>query len=296
MLPYLIAASPSLLFGTFSLILGRWQGDDRQKVFGIFAGAFLTALVATPFLGAKWSPQIVIISFISGVSAFIGIRDQTRCLRVLGVSRTMPISTGLQLVAASLAGVVLMGEWRGAGAMPVGLVAIAMLVAGVWLTSRREKGAEGDQLDWRLGARLLATSTVGLVGFLVIVQYFGISGRDAMLPQAVGYGLAALVLTSPRIMRDGDGRDTRWSRATIPFMVAGVLWAIAILVLMITSSMVGVATGFTLAQLGVILSTLGGIWWLGEHRTHRELIWTLAGLALVVAGAFVVGYAKSLDV
>ena len=76
MLPYLIAASPSLLFGTFSLILGRWQGDDRQKVFGIFAGAFLTALVATPFLGAKWSPQIV-ISTICSAPPLAPVKHQT---------------------------------------------------------------------------------------------------------------------------------------------------------------------------------------------------------------------------
>lgn len=294
MLPYLIAASPSLLFGAFSLILGRFPGADQQKVFGIFAGAFLTSLVAAPFLGATWTVQTTIIAMVSGVFAFIGLRDQTRCLRVLGVSRTMPISTGLQLVAASLVGVVLMGEWRGPGAMPVGMVAIALLVAGVWLTSRREKGAEGE-LDWRLGISLLATSTIGLVGFLALVQYFGISGRDAMLPQALGYGLAALVLTHPRFMRDADGVDARWRLSTIPFMVAGLLWACGILILMVTSSLVGIATGFTLAQLGVILSTLGGIWWLGEKRTRRELWWTLAGLALVVIGAVAVGLAKSLD-
>lgn len=297
MLPFLLALSPSLLFGTFSLLLGRLHGDDRQKVFGIFAGGLVAALIATPFLGAVWTPRSVLISVVSGLLVFFGLRDQTLCLRVLGVSRTMPISTGLQLVTVSLGGVLLMGEWRAPGAMPVGIAAIALLVAGIWLTSLRESGAAGGHLDWARGVRLLITSTLGLAGFLLITQYFGISGRDAFLPQAVAFFVAALALTGPRFLPvDGVTADTRWSRRTLPFIGVGFIWGVAVLILQLTSSLVGVATGFTLAQLGVIISTLGGIWWIGEHRTRKELVWTLLGLALVIVGAAVVGVAKSMDV
>lgn len=292
----LLALSPSLLFGTFSLLLGRIHGDDRQKVFGIFMGGLVAALIATPFLGAQWTPKTVLVSAISGVCVFFGLRDQTLCLRVLGVSRTMPISTGLQLVNVSLWGVLLMGEWRAPGAMPMGMFAIALLVAGIWLTSRKESGTEAAELDWGRGVRLLITSTLGLGGFLLVVQYFGISGRDAFLPQAIAFGIAALALTGPRFLKGDGDTDTRWSKATIPFMFVGLLWGFGILILQLTSTLVGVATGFTLAQLGVIISTLGGIWWLKEHRTRKELIWTLLGLALVIAGAAAVGVAKGLDV
>lgn len=295
MLSYLFALSPSLLFGTFSLLLGRLHGDDKQKVFGIFAGGLVAALVATPFLGVHWTPKVVVVSVVSGLFMFFGLRDQTLCLRVLGVSRTMPISTGFQLVTVSLGGVILMGEWRSPGAMPVGMAAIALLVAGIWLTSLREQGTEGAQLDWPRGIRLLITSTIGLAGFMLTSQYFGISGRDAFLPQAIAWSVAALLLTGPRFIADGGPVDTRFRKQTIPFVFVGMIWGVAILLIQLTSNLVGVATGFTLAQLGIIISTLGGIWWIGEHRTRKELVWTLLGLALVIAGAVVVGIAKGLD-
>ena len=56
------------------------------------------------------------------------------------------------------------------------------------------------------------------------------------------------------------------------------------------------SSGFTLSQLGILISTPLGIWWLHETRTRKELRWTLIGVALVIVGAVLAGVAKTLDV
>ena len=58
---------------------------------------------------------------------------------------------------------------------------------------------------------------------------------------------------------------------------------------------VGVAVGFSLSQLSVIIATFGGIWILGEKRTKKEMIAISLGVFILVVGALMLGVAKSLD-
>ena len=301
----LLALVPSLILGSMSILLMYFGGTDRQKITGLLLGGFITSTIALPFLEPTWTPLSFAVSFISGVLLGWGLFDQTVCLRVLGVSRTMPISTGAQLLFMSLGGVILFGEWRGPGALPVGVVAIALLIAGVWMTSLEEKTVDvsgvavSRNLDWGRGTRLLVTSTFGLVVYVLVVRWFDISGTDAMFPQAVGYLLTGFLLTSGMVdrYRPAHLQDSqpRWSVTTYKQVGTGMLWGLAVLILQISTARVGVAVGFTLSQLGVILSTLGGIVLLGEHRTKKEAWWTAIGVGLVVGGAIMAGVAKALD-
>ena len=59
---------------------------------------------------------------------------------------------------------------------------------------------------------------------------------------------------------------------------------------------VGVAVGFSLSQLSVIIATFGGIWILGEKRTRKEMVAISLGVLVLVVGALLLGVAKSLDV
>ena len=51
----------------------------------------------------------------------------------------------------------------------------------------------------------------------------------------------------------------------------------------------GVATGFTLSQMNVVIATLGSIFLLGEKKTRKEMRFVLAGLAMVVIGGIMIG-------
>ncbi|MDO4257908.1 MAG: GRP family sugar transporter [Actinomycetaceae bacterium] len=290
----LLALVPSLILGVMTLLLIGLGGNDRQKIMGLFIGAFTLSALATPFLGPHWTPTTLVVAYISGLMLGWGLYDQTVSLGVLGVSRAMPISTGTQLALMSLGGVVLFGEWHTTGAMSAGIAAVICLVAGVWAVSRTEKvpGSQRPAVDWPRGARLIATSTCTLVGYLLLVRWFGIESKDVLLPQAAGYLSAGLLLTWPRSHAE---RGMRWGKATIRQIGTGMLWACAVLLLQITMVRVGVAVGFTLSQLGVIISTIGGIVLFGEQRTRKELWWTAIGVTLVVLGAILSGVARSLD-
>ncbi|VEH78363.1 hexose transporter GlcU [Bacillus licheniformis] len=63
--------------------------------------------------------------------------------------------------------------------------------------------------------------------------------------------------------------------------------------LFISQPRVGVATSFSLSQMGIVISTLGGIILLGEKKTKRQLIGIAIGIILIVAAGVLLGIAKA---
>ena len=64
-------------------------------------------------------------------------------------------------------------------------------------------------------------------------------------------------------------------------------------VLFISQPRVGVATSFSLSQMGIIISTLGGILILGERKTKRQLTGIVVGIVFIIAAGIMLGIAKS---
>lgn len=290
------ALVPSILFGLQTTLTGAVHTTDQQRVLGLTTGGFVFALAVTPFLGVEWNVRDVIVAFVTGLIVGWGLVDQIPAFNVLGVSRTMPVSTGGQLAAISLGGVLLFGEWRHGGALPVGIAAIIVLILGIWFVSRTEEGSDTKNLDWARGTRLLVTSTFAFSSYVLIGRAFGLDGPSILLPQATGYFLVALIAYAVNARRKEDEAPTLLSVPMAQMTALGLMWGAGVVLLQVGAGRVGVATGFTLSQLGILISTPLGILWLGEHRTGRELRWTVIGVALVIAGAVLAGVAKGLDV
>ena len=71
--------------------------------------------------------------------------ESIKSIDLMGVSRTMPISTGLQLVSTTLFGVIVFHEWSTTISVVLGVLALVCIIIGVILTSlqsEEEKNAE----------------------------------------------------------------------------------------------------------------------------------------------------------
>lgn len=269
-------------------------------------GSLLVGLLLFPFLPATYTPFGVLIAFISGVILALGIYFQLDAFKQIGVSGAMPITTGLQLIFISLGGVVLFSEWATTKSLTIGLFALLFLVLGSALTAWREKTAESAIPFWQFRKGLVLTflCTVAFVIYPLLVRWFDVDGFAVYVPQTVGLAITAALLNllPPRRLPDGslspeyahDG-GVCYNAHTIKLMVPGITWGTGVMLMMYSNATVGVATGFTLSQLGVIISTFGGIYLLGESRSRKELIATYLGVAALVVGAILVGLAKTYD-
>lgn len=281
-----IALIPAVMWGIMPLVVSKIGGKPKQQIIGTTLGALVFALGVFFFTNPEYTATIIIASFISGAFWSLGQMNQFRAFTQVGVSKTMPLSTGMQLVGTSLFGVFAFHEWGTTSKLVLGFSALALIIIGIFLTSYQQNKDENSGQNMKKGIITLLISSVGYVGYVVITRWFDISGWDAILPQALGMVIAGLLFSI-------KSEEKRFTKQTWLNMIPGIMWATGNLALLFSNKLVGIATGFSLSQMGVVISTIGGILFLGEKKTKKELVLVIIGVILVIIGGTMIGIAKS---
>ncbi|MGL4245818.1 GRP family sugar transporter [Lactiplantibacillus plantarum] len=272
---------PAIAWGVLPLIVSQLGGRPVNQIFGTAVGTLIASLVVQLIV----HPAINVISFIMAMIAgafwIIGQLGQYTGYANVGVSKTMPISTGLQLVGTSLVGVFLFGEWSTTIAKLVGGLGVLLLVIGVIMTSIQDR-QEVTGSNQRRTIVMLIVTTIGFIVFNAIPKALSASGIAIFLPESVGMMVAVIVY----MLISGQGRIVA-ERASWLNIIGGLVFSVASLTYIVSVSQNGVNTAFVVSQLSVVLSTLDGMVFLHERKSKRELVLTLSGLVLIVIGAVV---------
>ncbi|WP_056974856.1 GRP family sugar transporter [Holzapfeliella floricola] len=287
----IIAILPAILWGCMPIFTSKIGGRTVNQILGTTFGALLTAIVFFVALRPNITSEIFLFSFLSGLSWSLGQVLQYESFKALGVSKAMPISTGLQIVGTSFGGVLLFSEWASTSAKIAGFVAIIIIIGGIYLTTISEKTPENASNAPKIKTSsifwIFFFSTIGYVGFSIFPRYAAVQGFDGFLPQTIGMVLGALIC-----MFLPQNKDVRPLKETVTYknMLVGVIFAGGSLSYLISAGLNGVATGFTISQMNVVFSTLGGVYILKEAKTKKELTYTLIGLLLVIAGGIMISF------
>ena len=130
----------------------------------------------------------------------------------------MPISTGMQLVSATLFGVIVFHEWSTTTSVVLGvlaLICISLLESFSHLQSNEEKKRRTNR-KFQKGIVMLFISTLGYLVYVVIIRLFDIDGWSALLPQAIGMVLGGLMLTF---------KHQPFNKYAIRNIIPGLIWA-----------------------------------------------------------------------
>ena len=281
----LIALLPALFWGSVVLINVLVGGGPYNQIRGTTFGALIIGIILLLTGNAEFGdPTIIIVGLISGAFWALGQGYQLKSISLIGVSKTMPISTGLQLVGTTLFSAVFLGEWSTGTQVTLGLLAMVLLVIGIAITSIKGKNEASESTkNFGKAMPILLISTVGYVVYVVIAQIFGVDGMNALFFQSIGMAIGGLILSAKH---ETSIKSTVWT------LIPGVIWGIGNLFMFYSQPKVGVATSFSLSQLLVIVSTLGGIFLLGERKDKRQMTGIWAGIVLIVIAAFVLGNIK----
>ena len=231
------------------------------------------------------TPTVIGVGVVSGLFWALGQANQLKSIDLMGVSRTMPISTGLQLVATTLFGVIVFHEWSTTISVVLGILALVCIIIGVILTSlqsEEEKNAE-QAANFKRGIVILLISTVGYLVYVVVIRLFNVDGWSALLPQAVGMVLGGILLTF---------KHHPFNKYAIRNIIPGLIWAAGNMFYSFRSRVLS-RNKFSLSQMGIIISTLGGILILGEKKTKRQLTGIVVGIVFIIAAGIMLGIAKS---
>lgn len=279
----LIALLPALLWGSVVLINVKVGGSPYEQIMGTVLGAFIIGTITYFIVQPELNLKILAVGIISGAFWALGQGNQLKSVELIGVSKTMPISTGLQLVSTTLISVIFFNEWTTTKAVVLGIAALLLLVVGVILTSLKGDNEDGGNNNYKKALPILIISTIGYVTYVVIGQFFGVEGWDALFPQAIGMLIGGILLSFKHQPK---------KKNILKNIIPGVVWALGNMALFYSQPKVGVATSFSFSQMLVVVSTLGGIFILKEKKTKKQYIGIAIGIVLIIIAAFLLGLAK----
>ena len=299
----------SILIGLVPALGWGFQGIVMQKIGGTTAnkqmGMVLTALVMSVFVALvnpiAWTPALVAAAAVNGIPWAIAQILQIKSFEYLGVSRTMPLTSGEQLVFTALIGTFCFGEWTTTTQLALGFGGIALIIIGTVFTAFTEK-SDGDDVGRDAGAYvkgivITTISSLLYVAYATAARFFSVDSFQILLPQAL-FMLAATIVIAVFVSR-GESKDGVLGREEGVFgikswqnMVTGVLWSVANIAVLFSNQVNGVAVGWTLANMNLIFATLGGLFILHEKKTPKELRFVIAGMVLIALGGVAIGITK----
>lgn len=283
----LYALVPMFAWGSIGFVSNKIGGKPSQQTFGMTLGALLFALVVWLIVRPEMTLQLWIFGILGGFIWSIGQTGQFHAMQYMGVSVANPLSSGSQLVLGSLIGVLVFHEWTKPMQFVVGSLALLLLIVGFYFSSKQDDAnAQVNHLrNFSKGFRALTYSTIGYVMYAVLfnnIMKFDV--LSVILPMAFGMVLGAATFMSFKVSFD---------QYVIKNSVVGLLWGIGNIFMLLAASKAGLAIAFSFSQLGAIISIVGGILFLGETKTKKEMRWVVTGIICFIVGAILLGIVKS---
>lgn len=277
----IIALLPAIGWGIMPWIVNKVPASKpSNQILGVGLGATLVGIIVTIAKQPATSLPVFLISLLSGAFWTIGQIGQFISFTKIGVSKTMPISTGLQLVGNTLIGALIFSEWHSQNDFLFGSIALLVIIVGVILTAYTEKDADESKKATKKDFLFLILTTVGYLVYSAFPKTISANAESMFLPQTLGILLGAVIY-----LLFSKQQVAFKQKASYLDIFAGIAFGIAAYTYIISAQLNGVTNAFIYGQLSVIISTLGGMTLLGEKQEGKELLTTLAGLALIVVGA-----------
>lgn len=284
----LVALIPMFAWGSIGLVSGKIGGSANQQTLGMTIGALFFSTIIFFIVQPVITIQMVVIGILSGLFWSVGQNQQFHGMKYLGVSVGLPVSTGMQLIVNTIAGAVFFHEWKDSRDFLLGFIALGLLVLGAYLTARQDDDSgvktSNTMLDFNKGLRALIFSTIGYGAYTIIINAARLDPMGIILPQSIGMLIGASFFAFKKVKLD---------RYVWRNMSCGLLWGLGNICMLLTMRQLGLAISFSLSQMGIIISTLGGIYILGETKSKKEMRYVVIGCLFVILGGILLGYMKA---
>ncbi|MDF9830451.1 GRP family sugar transporter [Parabacteroides sp. PF5-6] len=277
---WLIAFIPIFSFGILPVVATRIEGKPIEQSMGVALGSVIFALIFFFFRRPELDASIFIISFLSGLCWAVGSLGQFAAIRYLGVSKSIPILNGGQIVTTSLLGI-LLGEWATTTSRAYGFAALILIIGGIVLTSYKEEKA-GEKTEWRKGLLINLMAILGYTAYIGILKYFQIDGWSTILPQSFGQ-VAGVVLIGLLFYKSFP-----MTRMAGKNSIGGLIWAVGNIALLISQLKLGLAVAYPVSQAAIVVAVLGGVFINKEHKNRKEWMAAVAGMAVIMAGLYLI--------
>jgi glucose uptake protein len=290
----LYALVPMFAWGLIGFVSNKIGGSANQQTLGMTFGAFIFSLGVFLIKQPTLTWPIILLGFAGGFLWSIGQNGQFHAMKYMGVSVAGPLSSGSQLVLGGLLGALIFGEWSTSLQYILGFIAFAILIIGFYFSAKRdpENQTQDTQLrNFSKGFRAVTYSTIGYVAYTILFNnlsslVFGIDvdTLTIIFPMSIGmiFGTYAF-----------SGFKIKLEPVVFKNILVGLMWGVGNVFMLLAADKAGLAIAFSFSQLGIIVSTIGSILFLGEKKTKKELGYVAIGTVLFVVGALLLAVVKS---
>ena len=292
---------PALLYAMVTVLMwGTWLAPAQnlpfknQQIRTFYVGvanlalATIVTLIVGGFAELTW--EIFWLPFVGGLIWAVSSWCAFTATRNLGMARAQGLWSPLNIVVSLIWGAVLFQEFptSGAGTQALFVLAVVIIIAGVVLIIRARSEAAANRSRREITIGLLGALGAGVLWgtYFIPIKLSQASLWIASWPLAVGIfvgsvGLVAFARQSPRLdQRSYYGRS----------LISGLMWGVGNYTMLLLVGELGAGRGFTIAQLGIVVNALIGIYLLKDPRPRtRAATLTLIGCVLAMVGSILLG-------
>jgi len=287
-LGYIFAILTILFFGSWAVPTKTLKIDSKVQAFWLTIGHFLLSLIVFAFFAQIISLKDAFAPFIAGVLWAVGIIAGYIGIKHLGITRALGIWIPIVLVTSALWGLLFFKEADVLGTQKLiqTIFAICLLtIASISVIV----SSSGEKKLGNVKVGLLASIILGLIhgSFFVPLRTSNLSIFVTFLPLTLGMVATTGILIAVNKLR------VKYDFFSIFRMIlAGLILGGGNYTALLTIHYLGVAQGYPLTQLGIIVNTLWGALVFREVTTFRGKVFIAVGVIVAIIGAIFLNSAR----
>ncbi|MCI1858435.1 MAG: GRP family sugar transporter [Sporolactobacillus sp.] len=271
---WLISLMPAIGWGLMPIISKKVGGTPRQQLFGSTVIALLISLVLELTYKIDYHYFDFLIAMLSGAFWAIGQLLLFAALQRVNVSKVIPISNGSQLIFTTLFSGFFLGEWSTIYDALISLLMLVIMILAIICLTRQDPLNRHESVLPISTVVLILFSSLFITAYVSVGSVFGISGLRILFPQSLGMFLTALLIVTT------EKKSSLFDKHILKNFITGISWALANVALFYSSAKIGVGLSFSISQMCIFISVLGGIVFLHERKTKKEITKITIGMLL----------------
>jgi glucose uptake protein GlcU len=287
-----MAFMTNLLLGSWAVPTKTLKVEPGTNAFWLTFGHFLLSLLLFSFVLQPIPLQDFLLFFLAGVLWGGGIFAGFYAIKQLGITRAFGTWIPIVVTVSALWGLLFFGEASrmGAGRVVLSIVALLILIFAALVVIVSMKGEKSQIKNPHVGLGILAAVLLGVChgSYFVPLHASHMSLFVTFVPLTIG-----MVGTSYLLTR-GQRTPLIYSwQATLRMILGGLLLGAGNYTTLFTLQMLGVAQGYPLTRLGIVVNTLWGILLFKEVTSTKGTLLIAVGIAMALAGAILLNVARS---
>jgi glucose uptake protein len=250
--------------------------------------SFLLSLVVYLLTLPIITLQTVYLGIISGIFWSLGAISLITGMKKIGMGKVVAIQASIQIILASIAGMIFFNEILGKGINNffVAFLGIIFIILGIYTTSSiiEKKNDKSNKMG-------LLFALISGIMFTISILPIRIAESN---PLAIIFPMTfGMCLTSWLFVIKVEKR-IKTSLLTIKkSMLSGVIWLIGNYLDFFAIGMIGLAKGYSLGQLCVLIASLWSIFYFREFMKKKNIISLIISAVVIILGAALLAFAKT---